>query len=57
MVAWASDNMLKSYDTLLAKKLCDSRFLGKNLDLIHSHLNMYGSRSYLFLYIIKWYVG
>ena len=45
------------YITLLAKKLCDSRFLGKNLDLIHSHFNMYGFRSYLFLYIIKWYVG
>ena len=43
--------------TLLAKKLCDSSFLGKHLDLIHSHFNMYGFRSYLFLYIIKWYVG
>ena len=34
--------------TLLAKKLCDSRFLGKTLDLIHPHFNMYGFRSYLF---------
>ena len=25
------------YATLLAKKLCDSSFLGQNLDLIHSH--------------------
>ena len=32
--------------TLLAKKLCDSSFLGKRL--IHSHFNMYGFRSYLF---------
>ena len=23
--------------TLLAKKLCDTSYLGKNLDLIHSH--------------------
>ena len=35
--------------TLLAKKLCDSSFLGKYLDLIHPHFNMYGFRSYLFL--------
>ena len=44
-------------NTLLAKKLCDSNFLSKNLDLIYSHFNMYGFRSYLLLYIIKWYVG
>ena len=43
--------------TLLAKKLCDSSFLGNNLDLINSHFNMYGSWAYLLLYIIKWYVG
>ena len=43
--------------TLLAKKLCDSSFLGKHLGLIHSHFNMYGFRSYLFLDIIKWHVG
>ena len=42
--------------TLLAIKLCDSSFLGKKNDLIHSHFNMYGFCSYLFLYIIKWYV-
>ena len=34
--------------TLLAKKLCDSSFLGKNLDLIHPHFNMYWFRSYHF---------
>ena len=34
--------------TLLAKKLCDRSFLGKNLDLINSHFNMYGFRYYLF---------
>ena len=39
--------------TLLAKKLCDSIFLGKKLDLIHPHFNMYGFGSYLFLYIIN----
>ena len=42
--------------TLLAIKLCDSRFLGNFFDLIHSHFNMYGFWCYLFLYIIKWYV-
>ena len=54
---FSKDN--ETLHTLLAKKLCDSRFLGKNLDLIHSHFNMYmyGFRSYLFFYIIKWYVG
>ena len=46
----------KMYYTLLAKKLCDSSFLGKHLDSIHSHFNMYGFSSYLVLYIIKWYV-
>ena len=45
-----------SLQTLLAKKLCDSSFLGKDLDLIHPHFNMYGFRSYLFVCIIKWYV-
>ena len=45
------------YHTLLAKRLCDSSFLGKHLDLIHSHFNMYGFRSYLFVCIIQWYVG
>ena len=43
----------QSVYTLLAKKLWDRSFVGKNLDLIHSHFNMYGFRSYLFLYIIK----
>ena len=39
-------------NALLAKMLCDSSFLGEHFDLIHSHFNMYGFRSYLFLYII-----
>ena len=56
MVLYLHDYILM-YDTLLAKKLCDSSFLGKYFDLIHPHFNMYGFRSYLFLYIIKWYVG
>ena len=36
------------FDTLLAKKLCDSSFVGKHLELIHPHFNMYGFWSYLF---------
>ena len=44
-------------NTLLAKKLCDSSFVGKHLDLINSQFKMHGFRFYLFLYIIKWYVG
>ena len=43
--------------TLLAKKLCDSSFYAFLVYLIHSHFNMYGFRSYLFLYIIMWFVG
>ena len=39
------------YNTLLAKKLCDSSFLGKNLDLIHSHFK---TDSYIF-YILAGY--
>ena len=37
------------------KSYVTAAFLGKNLDLIHSRFNMYGFRSYLFLYIR--YVG
>ena len=39
-------------DTLLAKKLCDSSFLGKISDLIHSHFKT--DREYVF-YILAGY--
>ena len=34
--------------TLLAKKLCDSSFLGQNLDLIHSHFKTDRVMSFIF---------
>ena len=43
--------------TLLAIKLCDSSFLGKNLDLIHSHFKTDRVMSFIIWQGIKWYVG
>ena len=34
--------------TLLAKKLCDSRFLGQNLDLMNSHFETDRVMSFIF---------
>ena len=44
-----SDPRLLPY-TLLAKKLCDSSFLGQNIDLIHSHFKTDRVRPLCLLY-------
>ena len=45
------------YNYILAKKLCDSRFLGQNFDLIHSQLKTDRIMSFIFEQGIKCYVG
>ena len=43
-----SCRVIRICNTLLAKKLCDSSFLGQNLDLIHSHFKTNRVMSFIF---------
>ena len=45
---WVGKCYMYTYYTLLAKKLCDSSFLGHHLDLIHYHFTTDRVMSFIF---------